>query len=341
MLNYDDQADPLLEVDDLTVSFGTGDDARRVVHGVSFRIARGATLGIVGESGSGKSASCMAIASLLPRQAHASGSVRFRGKDLLGASAATLRSIRGRQIGFIFQDPMSSLNPVLTIERQVTESLRVHTNVNRRHARTQALELLDLVGISDPHRRLRQYPHELSGGMRQRVMIAAALVTRPDLLIADEPTTALDTTVQAQILDLLNRLQEELGMALIIVSHDLGVVGGLADEIAVMYAGRFVERRPAQSVFADPQHPYTVGLLKSIPSLHGDRTQPLESIPGTPPSAAADDDCCSFSPRCGLAKEVCLSRRPGLAEAFGTTGSVACFAATRDSQYIQNNTTVR
>src|SRR5271170_2404461 len=280
-----DVSEPLLRVEDLHVEFPTEDGVVHAVDGITYQVHKGRTLGIVGESGSGKTVSSLTTLGLTRRQgARISGRILFDGKDLVTLPEDEQRTIRGNEIAMIFQDPLSSLHPLYKVGRQLTEAVRAHRDVSKAQARERAIELLGLVGIPDPAPRFDQYPHEFSGGMRQRVMIAMALANEPKLLIADEPTTALDVTVQAQILELMERLQRELGMAIVIITHDLGVVAEMADDIAVMYAGRIVETAPASEIFASPEHPYTWGLLRSIPRLERDREEPLVPIPGTPPS---------------------------------------------------------
>ena len=293
-------AAPLLEVRDLTVTFASrGRRPVRAVDGVSFDVAAGATVGIVGESGSGKSVTSLAALGLLPRRGvQVSGSVRFDGEDLLHMPDEELRRVRGREIAMVFQDPMSSLNPVLTIGRQVTEILERHRGLSGQGARDRAAELLASVGIGDATRRLRTYPHQLSGGMRQRVMIAMALACEPRLLIADEPTTALDVTISAQILELLRELVVGSQTALVLITHDLGVVAGLCDQVHVMYSGRIVESAPRRPLFAAPQHPYTTGLLASVPRLDQPRGVPLLPIPGSPSDTLPWAEGCAFAPRC-------------------------------------------
>jgi peptide/nickel transport system ATP-binding protein len=292
-------AEPLLRVEDLRVEFPTEDGVVHAVDGVSYEVARGSTLGIVGESGSGKTVSSLTTLGLTRTQgARVSGRIMFEGKDLLALAEDDMRAIRGNDIAMVFQDPLSSLHPFFKVGAQMIEAVRVHQDVSKQAARARAIELLGLVGIPDPDRRVDEYPHEFSGGMRQRAMIAMALTNEPKLLIADEPTTALDVTVQAQILALLERLQAELGMAIVIITHDLGVVAQMADDIAVMYAGRIVERASAKLLFAGPEHPYTWGLLKSIPSLSGTRKEQLVPIPGSPPSLINPPSGCHFHPRC-------------------------------------------
>jgi peptide/nickel transport system ATP-binding protein len=296
-------AEPLLRVEDLHVEFSTEDGIVHAVDGVSYEVHRGRTLGIVGESGSGKSVTSMTTLGLTRSQgARVSGRIMFEGRDLVALSEDELRGVRGNDIAMIFQDPLSSLHPFFKVGAQLIEAIRVHQDVSKAQARARAVELLGLVGIPDPARRVDEFPHEFSGGMRQRAMIAMALSNEPKLLIADEPTTALDVTVQAQILALLERLQRELGMAIVIITHDLGVVAEMADDIAVMYAGRIVETTSAQLLFSGPEHPYTWGLLKSIPTLTGGRETDLQPIPGTPPSLIRRPSGCHFHPRCPYAQ---------------------------------------
>lgn len=291
--------EPLLTVEDLRVQFPTDDGVLHAVDGISCEVRRGATLGMVGESGSGKSVSVLTIMGLTRRMgARISGRISFEGRDLLERSEEEMRGIRGNEIAMIFQDPLSSLHPLYKVGTQLVEAARAHASLSKAQARGRAIELLGLVGMPDPARRVDEYPHEYSGGMRQRAMIAMALANDPKLLIADEPTTALDVTVQAQILALLERLQSELSMAIVIVSHDLGVVAEVADEVAVMYAGRIVESASARLLFSAPEHPYTWGLLRSIPTLHGARARELEAIPGSPPSLIDRPSGCHFHPRC-------------------------------------------
>jgi peptide/nickel transport system ATP-binding protein len=293
----------LLEVEDLRVEFVTDDGVVHAVDGVSYALEAGTTLGIVGESGSGKTVSALTTMGLTrgPR-ARISGRIVFEGHDLLTLSTEELRAIRGNEIAMIFQDPLSSLHPFYKVGWQLVEAIRAHRDVSKAVARDRAIELLELVGIPDPRRRVDQYPHEFSGGMRQRAMIAMALSNEPKLLIADEPTTALDVTVQAQILALITDLQRRLGMAVIIITHDLGVVAEIADKIAVMYAGRIVERAPTSTLFATPQHPYTWGLLKSIPRLDS-RDDELVPISGRPPSLINPPSGCHFHPRCPFVRD--------------------------------------
>jgi peptide/nickel transport system ATP-binding protein len=295
--------DPLLLVEDLRVEFPTEDGIVHAVDGISYDVRPGRTLGIVGESGSGKTVSALTAMGLTRRMgARISGRIMFAGRDLLALSEEEMRKLRGDEIAMVFQDPLSSLHPLYTVGAQIVEAVRAHRDVAKATARARAVELLGLVGIPEPVQRMGEYPHQFSGGMRQRAMIAMALANEPKLLIADEPTTALDVTVQAQILALLKRLQRELGMAIVIVTHDLGVVAEMAEEIAVMYAGRIVELAPTELLFSAPEHPYTWGLLKSIPTLYGPRTRELEPIPGSPPSLIDRPSGCHFHPRCPYAQ---------------------------------------
>jgi peptide/nickel transport system ATP-binding protein len=296
-------AEPLLRVEDLHVEFPGDDGVVHAVDGITYEVHAGRTLGIVGESGSGKTVSSMTTIGLTRGQgARISGRILFDGRDLVQLPEDQLRAVRGNDIAMVFQDPLSSLHPLYKVGKQLGEAVRAHQSVSKAKARERAIELLGLVGIPDPGRRIDEFPHEFSGGMRQRVMIAMALANEPKLLIADEPTTALDVTVQAQILALMERLQRELGMAIIIITHDLGVVAEMADDIAVMYAGRIVETTSAQTLFAKPEHPYTWGLLKSIPVLTGTREDDLVPIPGTPPSLINPPSGCHFHPRCPYAQ---------------------------------------
>ncbi len=291
--------DALLRVEDLKVEFPTEDGIVHAVDGITYEVLPGKTLGIVGESGSGKTVSSLTTLGLTRRQgAQISGKIMFAGRDLVAASEEELRAIRGNEIAMIFQDPLSAMHPLYRVGSQLIEAVLAHRDVGKAKARERAIELLGLVGIPDPGKRVDAYPHEFSGGMRQRAMIAMALANEPKLLIADEPTTALDVTVQAQILALMERLQRELGMAILIITHDLGVVAEMADDIAVMYAGRIVETGSADSIFAKPQHPYTWGLLRSIPRLDSPRDEELVPIFGTPPSLINPPSGCHFHPRC-------------------------------------------
>jgi len=302
----------LLEVKDLRTSFQTEDGVVGAVDGVSFSIEKGQTLGIVGESGSGKSVTCLTIMGLNPRRTTiSSGEALWKGKNLLTAKPGELREIRGDDISMIFQDPMTSLNPVHNIGKQLIEAVQLHRDVSVKVARARALELLKAVGIPHPERRIDDYPHQFSGGMRQRVMIAMALINDPDLLIADEPTTALDVTTQAQILNLMKRLQEDFGSAILIITHDLGVVAETADDVLVMYAARVVEQTSVDQLFGRPQHPYTWGLMGSLPRLETD-VERLTQIPGQPPSLLRPPAGCRFHPRCPHVMEICKTTVPEL-----------------------------
>ncbi|MDQ6616997.1 MAG: ABC transporter ATP-binding protein [Actinomycetota bacterium] len=307
--------EPLLDVRDLHVTFlRRGRRPVLAVDGIDLVVRPGQSVGLVGESGSGKSVTALAVMGLLPRRRNVAiaGSVRFGGRELFGLPASQLRSLRGREMAMIFQDPLSSLNPVLTVGRQITEVLERHTELRGEAANGEATRLLESVGIPDRARRLRSYPHQLSGGMRQRVMIAMALACQPRLLIADEPTTALDVTIQAQILDLLRRLVVDSDTALVIITHDLGVVAGMCDTVHVLYAGRMVESAARHELFARPQHPYTAGLLASVPRLDAPRGQPLHPISGSPRDTIAWSTGCAFSPRCPRRIDGCVGQPPPL-----------------------------
>lgn len=301
----------LLEVANLDVRFKTPDGLLHAVNGLNFELDRGSTLGIVGESGSGKSQSVLAMMGLLADNGLASGNIRFDGEEILNLPAKGINKIRGRRIAMIFQDPMTSLNPYLSIGTQMIEVLRLHQGMGRADARARCVELLNAVHISDPRARLACYPHELSGGMRQRVMIAMALLCDPDLLIADEPTTALDVTVQAQILGLLTELQAQFETAIILITHDLGVVAGSCDEVLVMYGGQVMESGPTDDIFYAPRHPYTQGLLRSMPSSQSHEQGPLKVIPGSPPDLRQLPEGCPFFARCEQRFDVCERERPG------------------------------
>ncbi|MGH2460458.1 MAG: ABC transporter ATP-binding protein, partial [Chloroflexota bacterium] len=302
----------LLEVKNLRTEFRTPDGVVRAVNGISYSLDAGETLGIVGESGCGKSVSALSIMRLVPRPPGeiVGGEVTFDGQNLLALSPGAMRKVRGRQIAMIFQDPMTSLNPVLTIDQQISEAIVLHLGMTAARARARAIELLDLVGIPDSRSRIDDYPHQFSGGMRQRVMIAMALSCNPRLLIADEPTTALDVTIQAQIVDLVSRLQRELGMAMIWITHDLGVVARIADRVVVMYAGRVVEEGAVDEIFDNPRHPYTLGLLGSVPRLDEVRRDRLRPIEGMPPDLTREIRSCPFAPRCDYAIAHCTEAEP-------------------------------
>jgi peptide/nickel transport system ATP-binding protein/oligopeptide transport system ATP-binding protein len=302
---------PILKVDDLRVSFATEDGVVKAVDGVSFDLAAGEVLAIVGESGCGKSVTAQTVTGLTrASNARITGSVNYRGREINGLSDNQLRDVRGEQIAMVFQDPMCALNPVYRVGAQITEMIRAHRDVSKSEARSQAVELLRSVGIPNPERRVRHYPHEFSGGMRQRVMIAMALALEPDLLIADEPTTALDVTIQAQILQLIDRLNRDRGLAVIIITHDLGVVAEIADRVLVMYAGQVVEDATLDEIFYAPKHPYTWGLLGSLARLDQPRTARLEQIPGAPPSLLSPPSGCRFAPRCSHVFDECAELPP-------------------------------
>jgi oligopeptide transport system ATP-binding protein len=320
---------PLLDVRNLHTEFWTGAGTVRAVNGISYAVELGETVAIVGESGSGKSVSALSILRLIPDPPGriTRGEVRFLGRDLMQLSDAQMREVRGGDIGMVFQEPMTSLNPVLTIGLQIIETLEQHRRADRAAAHRRAIELLGLVGIADPARRLKQYPHELSGGMRQRVMIAIALACDPKLIIADEPTTALDVTIQAQILELMNGLTRRLNVALIIITHNLGVVARYAKRVNVMYAGRIVESGPAAAIYHNPRHPYTMALLRSVPRLDRPRQARLDPVEGQPPDLTRLDRGCAFRPRCRFAIDACAEARPPLQPA-GPAGQLsACLRA--------------
>jgi len=318
---------PLLEVTDLSVRFDTDDGPVHAVDRLSYTLGPGEVLGLVGESGCGKSVSALSLLGLLPPTATVTGKASFDGTDLLEVSARQLRRIRGRKISFVFQEPMTSLNPVFTVGKQVSEVLMRHLDLSSRQARRRTVELLKLVRIPAAERRVEEYPHQLSGGMRQRVMIAMALACDPKILIADEPTTALDVTIQAGILDLMRDLRERLGTAIVLITHNLGVVADIADRVVVMYAGRKAEEAPVRELFANPQHPYTIGLLNAIPRLGeegGNGRVRLQEIPGRVPSLSEPLDHCAFADRCPRADDLTRSHVPEL-ERVGPEHLVACF----------------
>ena len=319
---------PLLEVKDLHTEFRTGAGVVRAVDGVSYAVEQGETVAIVGESGSGKSVGALSILRLIPDPPGrvTGGEILFDGRDLLRLSGEDIRQVRGSDIGMIFQEPMTSLNPVLTIGRQITETIEQHRGTDRLAAQKRAVELLAMVGIADPARRLKQYPHQLSGGMRQRIMIAIALACDPKLIIADEPTTALDVTIQAQILELMKGLSRRLGVAMLMITHNLGVVARYADRVNVMYAGRIVERGTAREIYANPRHPYTRGLLRSVPRLDEPRRARLEPIPGQPPDLSRLLPGCTFAPRCPHAMERCRVESPSL-EPVAAAHLASCWLA--------------
>jgi peptide/nickel transport system ATP-binding protein len=316
---------PLVEISGLTVAFEAGRRRFRALHGIDLAVDRGEAVGLVGESGCGKSITWLAVLGLLGANATVGGEARLDGVNLIGAPAQTLEMARGGRIAMIFQDPSSHLNPVHRIGRQLTEALRLHRGMDDRGARAEARRLLDHVGIADAARRLEEYPHQLSGGMNQRVMIAIALAGRPELLIADEPTTALDATIQAQILELLAQLRRETGMAMVLISHDLGAVAETVDRVAVMYAGRVIEEAPTERLFEAPGHPYARGLIGALPVLDGPR-HPLSAIPGSVPEPWRLPPGCPFQPRCDAAEAACAASVPALA-AIGPRHRAACFRA--------------
>lgn len=325
---------PLLEVRDLRVYFDTRDGIVKAVDGISFSVDPGETLGLVGESGCGKSVTAMSIMRLVPHPPArtASGQILFLGRDLLKLSDAEMRRVRGKQIAMIFQDPMTSLNPVLTIGRQITEAIQLHMGMTAKQAKNRAIELLQLVGIPAAARRIDDYPHQFSGGMRQRVMIAMALSCNPQLLIADEPTTALDVTIQAQILELIAKLRKEFNTAVILITHDMGVVAGVSDRIVVMYAGRPIETASTDVLFEHPRHPYTLGLLNSIPRLDEERKERLVPIQGLPPDLISLPAICPFAPRCAFAIDRCREGVPEL-RTVGPDHYAACIRDVNKESY--------
>jgi oligopeptide/dipeptide ABC transporter ATP-binding protein len=330
---------PLLEVRELRTEFRTGAGLVRAVDGISYTVDPGETVAIVGESGSGKSVEALSILRLIPNPPGriTGGEVLFDGRDLRKLSEEDMRAVRGRDIGMVFQEPMTSLNPVLTIGRQITETLEQHQGADREAADKRAVELLSMVGIADPQRRLRQYPHQLSGGMRQRVMIAVALACNPKLIIADEPTTALDVTIQAQILELMKSLTQRLGVAQIIITHNLGVVARYASRVNVMYAGRIVEAGSAEAIYHDPRHPYTMALLKSVPRLDQPRRARLDPVEGSPPDLTKLDGGCAFRPRCRFAVDACAQSYPPLAPIGEAGHRAACFRSAEVTALAREN----
>jgi oligopeptide transport system ATP-binding protein len=327
----------MMEVKDLVTRFYTQEGTVYAVNGVSYKLHEGETLGVVGESGSGKSVHVLSIMGLIPSPPGKieNGEVLFRGRDLLRLTQEEMRAVRGAEIAMVFQDPMTSLNPVLTIGTQITEALKLHLGMSEKESRDRAADLLAMVGIPDPRKRLDNYPHQFSGGMRQRAMIAMALSCNPKLLIADEPTTALDVTIQAQILDLVRRLRDEIGMAMIWITHDLGIVAGLADTIQVMYGGRIVERGPVKEVFKDTRMPYTLGLLKSLPRLDRQSHEKLIQIEGSPPDMRIEPKGCPFVPRCPYRKDVCAEVIPPLEtvpDAKTADHTMACWVDVRTGE---------
>jgi oligopeptide/dipeptide ABC transporter ATP-binding protein len=332
-------AEPLLEVKDLKVSFRTEDGLVRAVDGISFSVDEGEVVGIVGESGSGKSVTMMSVMRLInDPNAIYEGEILYKGRNLMGVSQDAMRQVRGEEIAMIFQDPMTSLNPVYTVGWQIEEQLNEHNDLNKGQARQRAIALLTQVGIPKPEQRIDDYPHQFSGGMRQRVMIALALSCNPDLLIADEPTTALDVTIQAQILELIKNLKQEFGSAVVLITHDLGVVADVADRILVMYAGRIVEEGNKEQIFYDPQHPYTWGLLGSIARLDRPRARRLTAIAGQPPSLINRPQGCSFRPRCPQAFDRCRAEDPQLTTKVGDGHLDACHLSVEDKRERRDRT---
>ena len=322
----------LIEVRDLAISFFNKSGEVQAVRGIDYTLRRGEVLGIVGESGSGKSVSSHAILRLTPPSGKVkSGQIMFAGKDILQMSKKEIQALRGNRIAMIFQDPMTSLDPLFTVEYQINESLKKHTSLDAASRKKRVIELLELVGINQPERRAKQYPYEFSGGMRQRVMIAMALSCDPELLIADEPTTALDVTIQAQIIDLLKELKNRLGMAIIFITHDLGVVSDICDDIIVMYAGKIVETGTKRDIFYQHKHPYTEGLLASVPDIDQDVAEKLVPIKGNPPDMSCVKAGCAFAPRCKYAMQACVREDPPLIEIEGTHAA-ACWKILRDAQ---------
>ena len=303
--------DLLLDVNELEVSFFTHAGEVKAVRKVSYDLKYGEAMGIVGESGSGKSVSSYALMGIIPEPGKViGGSINFEDKEIIGLPEAEMQKLRGKDVGMVFQDPMTSLNPVFTVGSQIDESLRKHTNLNKKQRQKRIIELFELVGINQPEKRLKQYPHEFSGGMRQRVMIAMALACNPKLLIADEPTTALDVTIQAQIIELLKELKEKINMSIIFITHDLGVISEICDKVAVMYAGNIIERGSIDDIFYNPKHPYTLGLLKSIPKINADEHERLIPIEGNPVDLINPPKGCAFAPRCDSCMNICMEQAP-------------------------------
>ena len=328
----DDKSNPMLEVRNLAISFFNKTGEIQAVRDISYTLNKGEVLGIVGESGSGKSVSSHGILRLTPDNGKVkSGDIIFDGTDILKMNHKEVQSLRGNRISMIFQDPMTALDPLFTVEYQLNESLKKHTDMDSAGRKKRMIELLDLVGINQPERRLKQYPHELSGGMRQRIMIAMALSCNSDLLIADEPTTALDVTIQAQIIDLLKELKEKIGMAIIFITHDLGVVSDICDKIIVMYAGKIVEEGTSRQIFYDHVHPYTQGLLESIPDIETDSSVRLKPIKGNPPDMSCVKPGCAFAPRCDCAMNICIKENPPLFE-LDDTHAAACWKLLKEAQ---------
>ncbi|KHF39340.1 ABC transporter ATP-binding protein [Halalkalibacter okhensis] len=330
------KSEPILDVADLYVSFQTRNGEVQAVRGVNFTLNKGETLAIVGESGCGKSVTAQSIMRLIPEPPGKikQGSIKLKGNDLTTYTEKQMRKVRGSDIGMIFQDPMTSLNPVLTIGEQISESLLKNPNLTKSEVEEKVIKILKLVGIANPKERLKQYPHQFSGGMRQRIMIAMALVNEPQVLIADEPTTALDVTIQAQIIDLFKDIQKRTGIAIILITHDLGLVAQIADRINVMYAGRVIESGQVKEIFYHPQHPYTKGLLKSVPRLNDDRNQPLIPIHGTPPDLLSPPKGCPFAKRCDYAMDVCIQYDPESTQVT-KNHSVRCWLQDERAKKIQ------
>lgn len=328
-------SEPVLKIEGLSVEFGRPDAAVRVINDVSFSINAGEAVGVVGESGSGKSITSLAVMRLIPEPPGRiiSGKIEFEGTDILKLPRSAMPEIRGRDVAMIFQEPMSSLNPVMTVEDQIGEAIMLHEKMDRRTRRARVIDLLRLVGIPDPESRLRAYPHQFSGGMRQRVMIAIAVACNPKLLIADEPTTALDVTIQAQVLELMRTIRKKLNTAIMLISHDLGVVAELCDRVVVMYAGRVVEDADIRALFENPQHPYTMGLLKAVPSLEGERAR-LYQIPGSVPQAGTIKQGCPFYARCEMRQEICARVHPSMAR-HSETHFAACWATQKHSEELR------
>jgi len=316
----------ILEVKNLETNFKTDEGIIHAVNGIDFNLEEGETLGIVGESGCGKSVSMLSLLQLIPNPPGkiVGGEAKFLGHDLLSMSEDEIRHIRGAKISMIFQDPMTSFNPVLTMERQITEPLKIHTNVSKKEAHDRAVELLTMTGIPNVEERINNYPYQFSGGMRQRAMIAMALMCSPKILIADEPTTALDVTIQAQIIDLVKQLREEISMTIIWITHDLGVIAGIAQRVLVMYAGYIVEEGSVKTIYSNPQHPYTIGLMGSLPKLTSDKKEKLVSIDGLPPVLLEKPTYCPFAPRCSFAFDRCWNEKPPLIE-VGKKHKAACW----------------
>jgi oligopeptide transport system ATP-binding protein len=321
----------ILAVRDLKTFFNTDDGIVKAVDGISFTLHKSETLGLVGESGCGKSVSCLSLMKLIPSPPGkiVSGKIELFGKDILGLNEKKMREIRGRRISMIFQDPMTSLNPFLRISTQMTETISLHQSANKTQSIKKAIQMLHLVGIPNPEKRIHNYPHQFSGGMRQRVMIAMALSCNPEVLIADEPTTALDVTIQAQILDIIKELTRETDTSVILITHDLGIVAGMCDRICVMYAGRIIEKAPAPDLFKDPKHPYTKSLIKSVPRIDKPRKDRLFSIDGQPPSLINLPDACTFYPRCEYAMDICRKKFP--LEIHLKDRSVCCYLYAKES----------